>query len=468
MEWKSSYLSTLIKILTVLKPHSREKRWFGSYSSVHLSLENGVTYTEDDYLDQVIHDPSKVITKLTAWFEANWQYPKARQHTYVEFPEYWTWHDDHKYWDCCRNNRAKVGRIANVAPNQGERFYLRMLFHVVKGAQHYSDLRTIGGHRHPTFRAACEALGLLGDDQECINAMADVSHWALPYQLRQLFVTLLLFCEIANPVRLLDDHIQKMGEDIAYRANHLAPEIPVALIKQQVRSYVLHELDKLLKDARYSLDRYQLPQPEHDCCPVLTNRFIMEELSYASDGTRLDLAQQISQLNTGQRHIYNIIEHSVLNGCGHTFFVYGYGGTGKTFLWNTLLNGIRSKGKIALAVASSAIAALLLPGGRTPHSLFRMPLDIHEHSMCSIKKNTKLGELIQHTSLIIWDEAPVHHRHCFEALDRTLTDVMSSNTNDLAHKQFRGITVVLGGDFRQTLPVIPHGRKHQVLNASIT
>ena len=131
---------------------------------VHLSLENGVTYTEDDYLDQVIHDPSKVITKLTAWFEANRQYPKARQHTYVEFPEYWTWHDDHKYWDCRRNNRAKVGRIANVAPNQGERFYLRMLLHVVKGAQHYSDLRTIGGHRHPTFRAACEALGLLGDD----------------------------------------------------------------------------------------------------------------------------------------------------------------------------------------------------------------------------------------------------------------------------------------------------------------
>jgi len=45
---------------------------------------------------------------------------------------------------------------------------------------------------------------------------------------------------------------------------------------------------------------------------------------------------------------------------------------------------------------------------------------------------------------------------------------MSSNTNNSAHKQFGGMTVVLGGDFRQTLLVIPHGRKHQVLNASIT
>jgi hypothetical protein len=44
------------------------------------------------------------------------------------------------------------------------------------------------------------------------------------------------------------------------------------------------------------------------------------------------------------------------------FFVYGYGRTGKTFLWTTLLNSVRSKGKIALAVASSGIASLLLPG----------------------------------------------------------------------------------------------------------
>jgi ATP-dependent DNA helicase PIF1 len=46
---------------------------------------------------------------------------------------------------------------------------------------------------------------------------------------------------------------------------------------------------------------------------------------------------------------------------GQTFFVYRYGGTGKTFLWTTLLNFVRGKGKIALAVASSKIAALLLP-----------------------------------------------------------------------------------------------------------
>ncbi|POG63370.1 DNA helicase Pif1 like protein, partial [Rhizophagus irregularis DAOM 181602=DAOM 197198] len=52
---------------------------------------------------------------------------------------------------------------------------------------------------------------------------------------------------------------------------------------------------------------------------------------------------------------------------GH-FFIDGFAGTGKTFLYNTLLATIRLHGDIAIAVASSGIAALLLSGGRTAHS----------------------------------------------------------------------------------------------------
>jgi hypothetical protein len=43
--------------------------------------------------------------------------------------------------------------------------------------------------------------------------------------------------------------------------------------------------------------------------------------------------------------------------------------------------------------------------------------------MCNVK-NTHLSELIIQTSLIIWDEAPVNHSYCFEALDRTLRDIL--------------------------------------------
>jgi hypothetical protein len=49
------------------------------------------------------------------------------------------------------------------------------------------------------------------------------------------------------------------------------------------------------------------------------------------------------------------------------FFVDGLGGAGKTFLYGCLLSKVRSTGDIALSMASSGIAALLLEGGCRAH-----------------------------------------------------------------------------------------------------
>jgi hypothetical protein len=68
-------------------------------------------------------------------------------------------------------------------------------------------------------------------------------------------------------------------------------------------------------------------------------------------------------------------------------FLYGYGGTRKTFIWRTLFSsGLRAKGYIVFIVASSGITSLLLPGGRTTHSSFEIPLQINETSVCTFKK----------------------------------------------------------------------------------
>jgi len=68
---------------------------------------------------------------------------------------------------------------------------------------------------------------------------------------------------------------------------------------------------------------------------------------------------------------------------GGFFFLYGYGGIGKTFMWKTLSTAIRFKGMIVLNVASSKIASLLLPGGKTTHSTFCIPLLINKESTCN-------------------------------------------------------------------------------------
>ena len=143
-------------------------------------------------------------------------------------------------------------------------------------------------------------------------------------------------------------------------------------------------------------------------------------------------------------------------------FFYGHGGTGKTFFWTTVTIALRAVGKIVLAVASSGIASLLLPSGRTTHSRFKIPLDITNESVCDVKKNTQLAQLLIETSLIIWDEAPMNDRKCFEAVDKTLRDILNEPTHP-----FGGKSVLLGGDFRQTLPIKPKGTKKDIIASSI-
>ncbi|KAH1086729.1 hypothetical protein GYH30_018296 [Glycine max] len=147
------------------------------------------------------------------------------------------------------------------------------------------------------------------------------------------------------------------------------------------------------------------------------------------------------------------------------FFLYGYGGTGKTYIWKTLASSLRADNKIVTMVASSSIASLLLPGGRTAHSKFKIPVPVFEDSTCNIHQGTQLAELLNQTSLIIWDEAPMAHKFCFEALDHSLRDIIKHNSKD--SKIFGGKVMVFGGDFRQILPVIPRGSRSDIVNATI-
>ncbi|KAG2846381.1 hypothetical protein PC112_g1507 [Phytophthora cactorum] len=138
------------------------------------------------------------------------------------------------------------------------------------------------------------------------------------------------------------------------------------------------------------------------------------------------------------------------------------GGTGKSTLLKHILAKVRLSGKIALAVASSDIASLLLMGGRIAHSTFKIPLKLNDTSTCSIYKQSHLKGLIQKASLVIWDEAPMTHRHAFEAVDQSLRDLMDNDDEPFGGKVF-----VLSGDFRQILPVVVRGTPAQTIDACL-
>lgn len=176
----------------------------------------------------------------------------------------------------------------------------------------------------------------------------------------------------------------------------------------------------------------------------------------------------LANCNRDQRFVYDKILESVANQEGGLFFVYGSGGCGKTYLWRTLICKLRSQGDIVLLVASSGIATTLMPGGRTAHSRFKIPILLDEFFVCNIAHNSDIVALIRQTKLIIWDEAPMQHRYAFECLDRSLKDIMKSVDPALADMPFGGVTVLLGGDFRQILPVITKGERGEIVSSCIT
>jgi hypothetical protein len=166
------------------------------------------------------------------------------------------------------------------------------------------------------------------------------------------------------------------------------------------------------------------------------------KLNYDRDVLRGYVDQNLSRLNICQEIAITAVFNTIAQGEGAIFFLDGPGGSGKTFVYSVLLASVRRDGHVAIGVASLGIAALLLEGGRTSDSVFKIPIALARDSMCSIPVQSDSAEVLQKAKLIIWDEALAQHRHCAEAVDRTLRDIMQHPDSP-----FGGKMVVFGGDF---------------------
>ncbi|XP_028752922.1 uncharacterized protein LOC114712535 [Neltuma alba] len=283
--------------------------------------------------------------------------------------------------------------------------------------------------------------------------------------LRKMFVSMLLCCCLNRPDHVWNETSKLLSEDMFYvpRANLDFSSHHIPLLDKQHAT--LNEIDKLLKANGRSLNDFpSLPLPVDVPTIDVSNKLILQELNYDRESLHLEAKELIRSLNSEQKEIFDRVMSSlIVDDCkGRFFFVYGYRGTGKTFLWNALTYALRAKGDIVLTVASSGIAVTLLPSGRTAHSKFAIPIQINDSSICSIKQNSPLGHLIKCMKLIIWDEAPMVQHYCVEAVDRTFKDIMH------CQEPFGGKCIVMGGDFRQILPVIPKGSRATIVDACIT
>ena len=197
----------------------------------------------------------------------------------------------------------------------------------------------------------------------------------------------------------------------------------------------------------------------------------------------------MNNLNRNQREVFDRVMEAIATERGgnqagvmaqgsKAFFLDGPGGTGKTFLENTLLATVRLlaavpeqnlRGGIAIAMASAGIAAILLAGGTTAHSRLKLPLQADINSVLNLNAQDPRAKFICAADILIWDEAPMMDKHLMEALDRSLRDWMGSRLGEEWRKDvaFGGKVVLFSGDFRQILPVVRRGSRAQTVKASL-
>uniref|UniRef100_K3Z0E3 ATP-dependent DNA helicase n=1 Tax=Setaria italica TaxID=4555 RepID=K3Z0E3_SETIT len=238
--------------------------------------------------------------------------------------------------------------------------------------------------------------GWQSSDNTIDDCMTEAELFHMPSSLRRLFATILVFCEPSNINTIWNNHLEAMSED--YSRNCKSKH----MVQQMVLKNIRDMLQSMGKDIR------SFPLPEIDEQQNTTNdvpREIIEESTIEVDQEDASLH---TYLNKEQKAAYEKILAAVNIDSGGLFFVYGPGGTGKTFLYRALLATVRGQGKIALATATSGVATSIMPGGRTAHSRFKIPLRIDDGSI-----------------------------------------------------------LVFGGDFRQVLPIVRKGTRAQIVDASL-
>ncbi|KAL7142072.1 hypothetical protein ABFS83_08G098100 [Erythranthe nasuta] len=330
--------------------------------SFHLSDNQSVVFTDNDSLVDVLNKSTAKQTMFLAWYE--------------EFPQKFVYKEKARCW-IPRKIGFSIGRVTNVPPGRGEDYYLRLLLNFQRGCTCYDDLRKVEDHVYPTFKDACFAFGLLDDDNEYIAGINEANEWASGDYVRRLFVVLLVAHNMSRPEHVWESCWKEFAEDIAYRLQQRRTNSGPPVSDDTLRNYALIEIENILQSNNKSLSNFPpMPIPIGSMTDDTVNRLVLDELDYDVDAMGEELKKYLSSITDEQKK-------------GGLFFLYGHGGTGKTFIWKTLSAAIRSKGEIVINVASSGIASLLLSGGRTAHSRFGLPIN-RQCKVMKLNKNIRL------------------------------------------------------------------------------
>ncbi|KAL8162507.1 hypothetical protein V2J09_013996 [Rumex salicifolius] len=174
-------------------------------------------------------------------------------------------------------------------------------------------------------------------------------------------------------------------EDILYRQHRMLEMLDLKLSDEQFKNFALVKIEKLLARNGSSLRHFSsLPFPDEALFMEGNNKFIREELRYDREKLLTKHTQLLSTMTQEQKSVFDEIMFVVRRNGGGVFFLYEYGGTGKTFIWRALASGLRSKCEIVIIVTSSGVE--IVYASITSSYLWQY---------CKVLKLTKIMRLLQ-------------------------------------------------------------------------
>ena len=438
---------------------------------VHLKDEQTVLF-EEDLLEQGLARSKK--TELTAFFDLNKTLNASdvsieEMPMYIDVPEKYTWDQKKKAWKKrVRDIGTMIGRVHSVPHNAGDVFYLRMLLNHehCRAKESHDDMLRVQSDICETYKEVCEKLGLLQDDGEWFAVLEEDGPVRTCRALRGLFVIILIWSAPSNPRALFNRFWSNWADDYMREAEQKS----VHLDENQKRTMVLLDLKHRLQEFQKELIDFQLPEPTEEelaAVTVLTEGRsieIREELDFNVSQLANEAEEAYSMYTNEQRAVYDTVVSAVINKTPLRLYINAKGGCGKTFILNGILKKVRSLeggGCVALAMATTGIAAILLAKGRTFHSRMKAPLNPDDESMLRISAQSELAKLVRMARLLVVDEATMLDNRQLAALDRTLQDLMG------CLEPFGNKVLVLSGDMRQCLPVVPGASRAGIVERCI-
>jgi hypothetical protein len=447
---------------------------------VHLPHEQNVVFDPTVDEQAIIAQLYSTTSTLMAWFQINSRDAFARTLLYHEMPEFYTWVAvaNGGSWNRRIKSLMAVGRTFSVSPQNTELHSLRRLLSVVRGACSFQDLATVvrsqssyhnptdltfhcctlmyvytftrsqDGVIYETFRSALCARGLASDDSDIIATMFEIVGVETSLSsIRQHFARILVHNPPQDASRLFHMFAADMSDGDINDAAVMAATL------WSIEDSML-SMGRSLAHADYGIE---LPvvddgNAQRDGRRVRPRHMLPDYLSAAA--ATVECERLTAMFTAEQTAGYHLILESIhSNDPSSVFAVLASGGTGKTLFANGLAAAVRSRGSIAVCVAASALAAMLLTGGKTAHSEFHIPIPSNDTTMCCFTYAEK--QLLRRADLIIWDECSMIHCDTADTVERSLRDVMQDQ------RPFGGKTVVFMGDFKQLLPVVRYGCGHK-------